>query len=90
MDTISRAFLEQFDLWLRTSTVNLPDSELGHCPVCGTWAGEEENIIQCFGSTEDIGISMNSGPFDACSWQELRRCNNPGCDAFFTCESSNY
>jgi len=81
-------FRNKFDLWLQENTKDLPGAtDDCNCPACGDWAGEDYHAVAYFDNKSNVAASMNSGPWDAMDWQELRRCD---CGVFFTTEGSNY
>jgi len=85
----SKSFERALDKWLQESTALLPIGE-ERCPACGEYSGEAHNLITCFGGAFNAAASMNSGPWDAHDWQELRRCEDDDCGVYFVTENSNY
>ena len=90
MDAASKTFLAKFDRWLQENTKELPESDTDRCPICGHNNDPDLDIKAWFGGSDNVAASMNSGPWDACDWYELWRCDNRDCGAFFVVENSNY
>ena len=89
-DREQRKFRTAFDKWLVRSTLDLPTGDSDECPICGQYAGEEYHLVHCFGSQQNVAVSMESGPWNAFEWQELRHCPRLDCGAFFVVENCNY
>lgn len=65
----------------------VPFAEHDKCPHCGADV-DGSNCFDSHSYEPSIGVSMNSGPWDAASWIEVHECHN--CEGLYEVEGRNY